>query len=134
LGKNRLPNGRLGVNDASSAVAVQFWISSLRWVIRFSSISTSNIKRQNLKMRMSMRRLTRLTNEFSKEVANLEAAVALNYMITIFPDHQTWRMTPATKAGVGDHVWDLEKLSVCHTSALSDLVSSNAERARSKPI
>lgn len=74
-------------------------------------ISTSYIERQNLTMRMSMRRFTRLTNAFSKKVANLEHAVALHYMHYNFCRiHQTLRVTPAMEAGVSDHVWSLDEV------------------------
>jgi IS1 family transposase len=69
-------------------------------------ISTSYIERQNLTMRMSMRRFTRLTNGFSKKVENLAAAVSLYAMYYNFGRvHQTLRVTPAMEAGVSDHVW-----------------------------
>lgn len=72
-------------------------------------ISTSYVERQNLTMRMSMRRFTRLTNAFSKKVANLEAAVALHYMHYNFCRiHQSLRVTPAMEAGVVDHVWSID--------------------------
>jgi IS1 family transposase len=74
-------------------------------------ISTSHVERQNLTMRMSMRRFTRLTNGFSKKLANLEAAVALHYMHYNFCRiHQTLRVTPAMEAGIADHVWNLEEI------------------------
>jgi IS1 family transposase len=74
-----------------------------------SHISTSYVERQNLTMRMSMRRFTRLTNAFSKKVENLEHAVALHYMHYNFCRiHQTLRVTPAMEAGITDHVWSLE--------------------------
>ncbi len=74
-------------------------------------ISTSQVERQNLTMRMSMRRFTRLTNAFSKKVDNLEHAVALHYMHYNFCRiHQTLRVTPAMEAGVSDHVWSLDEL------------------------
>jgi IS1 family transposase len=77
----------------------------------FAHISTSYVERQNLTMRMSMRRFTRLTNAFSKKVENLEAAVALHYMHYNFCRiHQTLRVTPAMEAGVSDHVWTLEEV------------------------
>lgn len=69
------------------------------------------MERQNLTMRMSMRRFTRLTNAFSKKVENLEAAVALHFMWYNFGRvHQTLRVTPAMQAGVTDHVWSLEEI------------------------
>jgi hypothetical protein len=74
-------------------------------------VSTSFVERQNLTMRMSMRRFTRLTNAFSKKVENLEAAVALHFMWHNFGRvHQTLRVTPAMEAGVTDHVWTLEEM------------------------
>lgn len=74
-------------------------------------ISTSYVERQNLTMRMQMRRFTRLTNAFSKKVENLMAAVALHYMQYNFCRvHQTLRVTPAMQAGLTDHVWSLEEM------------------------
>jgi hypothetical protein len=74
-------------------------------------VSTSFIERQNLTMRMSMRRFTRLTNAFSKKVENLRAAVALHFMYYNFARiHQSLRVTPAMEAGLADHVWDIEEI------------------------
>jgi hypothetical protein len=74
-------------------------------------ISTSFAERQNLTMRMQMRRFTRLTNAFSKKVDNLRHAVALHFMYYNFCRiHQTLRVTPAMEAGVAGHVWTLEEL------------------------
>jgi IS1 family transposase len=74
-------------------------------------VSTSYVERQNLTMRMSMRRLTRLTNGFSKKVENLEAAMALYFMYYNFCRiHQTLRVTPAMEAGITDHVWSIEEI------------------------
>ncbi|MCH8267851.1 MAG: hypothetical protein IH846_10065 [Acidobacteria bacterium] len=74
-------------------------------------ISTSFVERQNLTMRMSMRRFTRLTNAFSKKIENHAAAVALFYMYYNFARiHQTLRITPAMAAGVSDHVWEIEEI------------------------
>jgi IS1 family transposase len=71
-------------------------------------ISTSYVERQNLTMRMSMRRFTRLTNAFSKKVENLEAAGALYFMHYNFARiHSSLRVTPAMEAGVCNHVWTL---------------------------
>ena len=71
-------------------------------------ISTSFVERQNLTTRMSMRRLTRLTNAFSKRVEHHAAAVALHFMLYNFGRiHKTLRVTPAMEAGVSDHVWSL---------------------------
>jgi IS1 family transposase len=72
-------------------------------------ISTSYIERQNLTMRMNMRRFTRLTNGFSKKVENLAYAVALHFMNYNFCRiHKTLKMTPAMAAGISDHQWKLE--------------------------
>jgi IS1 family transposase len=75
-------------------------------------ISTSYVERQNLTMRMGMRRFTRLTNGFSKKVENHEAAVALHFMHYNFARiHQTFRVTPAMEAGVSDHIWDFRDIA-----------------------
>lgn len=75
-------------------------------------ISTSFVERQNLTMRMGMRRFTRLTNGFSKKVENLEHAVSLHFMHYNFARiHKTLRVTPAMEAGLTDHVWTLEEIA-----------------------
>ena len=77
-----------------------------------AKISTSYVERQNLTMRMSMRRFTRLTNAFSKKVENHAHAVALHFMYYNFGRiHKTLRITPAMAAGVSDHVWSLEEIA-----------------------
>jgi IS1 family transposase len=74
-------------------------------------ISTSMIERQNLTMRMQMRRFTRLTNAFSKKLENHEASIALHYMFYNFGRvHQTLRVTPAMESGISNHVWSLEEI------------------------
>jgi IS1 family transposase len=74
-------------------------------------VSTSYVERQNLNMRMSMRRFTRLTNAFSKKVENLGHAVALHFMYYNFCRiHQTLRCSPAMAAGVTDRLWDVEDI------------------------
>lgn len=76
-------------------------------------ISTSYVERQNLTMRMQMRRFTRLTNAFSKKIENHIAAVALHYMHYNFCRiHQTLRITPAMASSLTDHVWGIEELIV----------------------
>lgn len=71
-------------------------------------VSTSYIERQNLTMRMSMRRFTRLTNAFSKKVENHAHAVALHYMHYNFCRiHQSLRVTPAMAAGVTERLWEI---------------------------
>lgn len=68
-------------------------------------------KRQNLTVRMHVRRFTRLTNAFSKKLDNHKAAVALHYMHYNFARiHQTRRVTPAMEAGVSAHVWEIEEI------------------------
>ncbi len=74
-------------------------------------ISTSFVERQNLTMRMSMRRFTRLTNGFSKKVENHIHHLSLYYMYYNFCRvHKTLRVTPAMEAGLTDHVWSLEEI------------------------
>jgi hypothetical protein len=74
-------------------------------------ISTSLVERQNLTMRMSMRRFTRLTNAFSKKLENLQAAVALHFAhYNLVRLHKTLRVTPAMAPGVTDRLWSLEEL------------------------
>jgi IS1 family transposase len=74
-------------------------------------VSTSYVERQNLTMRMHMRRFARLTNAFSKKAENHVHSVALHYMFYNFCRvHQTLRVTPAMEAGLSDHVWSIEEL------------------------
>jgi IS1 family transposase/transposase-like protein len=76
-----------------------------------SKISTSHIERTNLTLRMQLRRFTRLTNGFSKKLANLKAAVAVFVAWYNFCRvHQTLRCTPAMEAGLTDHVWSVREL------------------------
>jgi IS1 family transposase len=83
-----------------------------------AQVSTSFVERQNLTMRMSMRRMTRLTNAFSKKLENQAHAVALHFMHYNFCRiHQTLRVTPAMEAGIADHVWELHEIA--------DLIDSN---------
>ncbi len=91
------------------------FIGSLKEVIRGNPdarhISTSFVERQNLTMRMSMRRFTRLTNGFSKKVENHAAAVALHFLHYNFARvHKTLRVTPAMEAGLATHVWSIEEV------------------------
>jgi IS1 family transposase len=75
------------------------------------AISTSYVERQNLTMRMHMRRFTRLTNGFSKKIQNHEYAVALNFMYYNFVKiHQMLRVTPAMAAGLTKKLWEMEDL------------------------
>lgn len=78
-------------------------------------ISTSYVERQNLTMRMSMRRFTRLTNAFSKKIQNLEYAVALHFMYYNFArPHKSlanpYPQTPAMAAGIENHIWAVEDI------------------------
>jgi IS1 family transposase len=75
-------------------------------------VSTSYVERQNLTMRMHMRRFTRLTNGFSKKIENHLNAVALHFMYYNFAKiHKTLRVTPAMEAGISDHVWSFEEIA-----------------------
>jgi IS1 family transposase len=74
-------------------------------------ICTSHVERQNLTMRMQMRRLTRLTNGFSKKRENLWAAICLHFAYYNFCRvHQTLRVTPAMEAVITDHVWAITEI------------------------
>jgi len=75
------------------------------------SISTSHVERQNLTVRMHQRRLTRLTNAFSKKAENLEWALAIHFIYYNFCRvHQTIKTTPAMAAGIASHVWTVHDL------------------------
>ena len=77
----------------------------------FERICTSHIERQNLTIRMAMRRMTRLTNAFSKKWANLKYAYALWFAFYNFcRTHKTLRVTPAMEAGLTDHVWTISEM------------------------
>ncbi len=88
--------------------------SDMKTVIGYpdpAHVSTSYVERQNLTMRMSMRRFTRLTNGFSKKVENHAHAVALHYMHYNFCRvHQSLRVTPAMEAGIANHIWTVDEL------------------------
>lgn len=85
-------------------------------------ISTAHVERQNLTMRMSMRRFTRLTNGFSKKMANLQRALALHYMHYNFCRvHSTLKTTPAIASRLTDRVWTLHDLA-----NLPDLIAGEA--------
>ena len=86
-------------------------------------ICTSHIERQNLTMRMQMRRFTRLTNAFSKKLTNLKAACALHFAHYNFCRvHSSLRVTPCMEAGIADHVWSLAEV-------VGLLEKSSAEKA-----
>ena len=87
-------------------------------------VSTSYVERQNLTMRMSMRRFTRLTNAHSKKIENHGYAVALHVMFYNFVRmHSTLRMSPAMAAGVADRLWDMSDIV-----ALSDAREEGPKR------
>jgi hypothetical protein len=74
-------------------------------------VCTSHIERQNLSVRMGMRRMTRLTNAFSKKWENLEAAYALWFAYYNFVRiHKTLRCTPAMESGITGHQWTIQEL------------------------
>ncbi len=75
-------------------------------------ISTSYVERQNLTMRMGMRRFTRLTNAFSKKVENLAHAISLHFMYYNFSRiHMSLKVTPAMEAGITNHLWEIEEIA-----------------------
>src|SRR5260370_2643389 len=74
-------------------------------------ISTSHVERQNLTMRMAMRRFTRLTNAFSKKLENLKAAIALHFAYyNLCRVHRSLRVTPSMAAGITTEIWPLDIL------------------------
>ena len=106
--------GRLA-ERAGAATAREDLIGITKEVITGSPderhISTSFAERQNLSMRMGMRRFTRLTNGFSKKLENHIAANALYFLHYNFARiHRTLRVTPAMAAGLATHVWSIEEI------------------------
>jgi IS1 family transposase len=100
-----------GEKRYSPAQIIRVEITPMIGSPKVSRISTSHIERQNLTMRMQMRRFTRLTNTFSKKLHNLECAVALHfYFYNFMRIHQTLRVTPAMQARVTKRLWDWEDL------------------------
>ncbi len=78
---------------------------------KMERISTSHIERQNLTIRMQLRRFTRLTNAFSKKLSNMKAALALHFAHYNFCRiHSSLRTTPAMQAGITNSVWELSDL------------------------
>jgi hypothetical protein len=101
--------------DAAHRYSPSKVVSSERTVIRDRPakeyISTSYVERFNLSSRMQMRRFTRLTNAFSKKLANHEAAIALWVCFyNLCRVHETLRCTPAMALGVTDHIWTIGEL------------------------
>jgi len=97
-------------------------------------ISTSYVERQNLTMRMSMRRFTRLTNGFSKKLANHAHAIAIHYMHYNFCRvHQTLRVTPAMESGISKHVWEIDELvGSLEAKELKDIQNGSMKRGKYK--
>ena len=92
-------------------------------------VSTSFVERQNLTMRMSMRRFTRLTNGFSKKVENHAHAIAIHYMHYNFCRiHKTLRVTPAMEAGLSSHVWEIEELAALVEAEEQKAIDSGAHK------
>lgn len=78
-------------------------------------VCTSHVERQNLTMRMQIRRLTRLTNGFSKKFENHWAMLCLYFVFYNFCRiHQSLRVTPAMQAGIADRVWNVEEIFATH--------------------
>ena len=107
--------GTPGHNERGSRYSPGKLMAATRTVITGNPdpahISTSHVERQNLTMRMHMRRFTRLTNGFSKKIEMHLFAVALHFMHYNFCKiHQSLRITPAMASGVSDHVWELSEL------------------------
>jgi len=91
-------------------------------------VSTSYVERQNLTMRMNMRRFTRLTNAFSKKIDNHEHAIALHFMYYNFVRiHKTLRVTPAQAAGITTKLWEIEDL----VKLIEDFPSKNSSFSKS---
>ncbi len=98
-------------------------------------ISTSFIERQNLTMRMGMRRFTRLTNAFSKKVENLAAAVSLHFMhYNYCRVHKTLGTSPAVAAGIADHVWTLDELIALLAAAEATPIKRGPYKPRAAKI
>ncbi len=97
-------------------------------------VSTSYVERQNLTMRMHMRRFTRLTNAFSKKLENHIAAISLHFMYYNFVRiHQTLRVTPAMEAGVTNRVWEIADI-VRLLGDEADAVRKAREEASDPPL
>ncbi len=98
---------RLSSEDRTKVLHLLLEGNSLRAASRIADI----VERQNLTMRMSIRRFTRLTNAFSKKLENHAHSVALHYMHYNFCRvHKSLRVTPAMAAGVADRVWDVRDI------------------------
>lgn len=96
-------------------------------------VSTSHVERQNLTMRMSMRRFTRLTNGFSKKVENLEHMVALHFMHYNFVCiHKSLHTTPAMAAGVSDRLCSIADIAALVHEPVAKKRGNYKDKSRSK--
>lgn len=101
-----------GERRYSPSTCTGFYITPIMGNPDPEHISTSHVERSNLTIRMQQRRLTRLTNAFSKKLENLERSLALFFCYYNFcRRHQTIKTTPAFAAGLADHVWTLKELA-----------------------
>lgn len=104
-------NGGQGKEDSRRYSPAEYTGSEIKVIEgnpHMSLVSTSYVERQNLTMRMHMRRFTRLTNAFSKKIENHMHAISLYFMFYNFCKiHKTLRVTPAMEAGLTDRVWEL---------------------------
>lgn len=100
-----------GAARYSPAICMGSRVANITVQPEYQHISTSFVERQNLTIRMSMRRFTQPTNAFSKKVENHEAAIALHFMYYNFCRiHKSLRVTPAMAAGISNHVWEIEEI------------------------
>jgi len=103
--------GPVAAMDGRIAIQIRDFDQTVIGNPDYEHVSTSYVERQNLTMRMSMRRFTRLTNAFTKKIENHVATLAIFYMHYNFVRiHQTLRVTPAMAAGVTDRLWSIEDL------------------------
>jgi hypothetical protein len=114
--KNRVTKLLVDLGEACSAYQHATLVDLSCKTIECDEIWNSYVERQNLTMRMSMRRFTRLTNGFSKKIDNLAAAVSLHYMHYNFARPHTtlanpYPRTSAMAAGVADHIWTLQEIA-----------------------
>ena len=102
---------RDGEQRYSPAEVIDVQVVPMIGMPKYERICTSHIERLNLSIRMGMRRMTRLTNAFSKKWANLKYAYALWFAFyNFYRTHRSLRVTPATESGLTDHAWSLEEL------------------------
>jgi IS1 family transposase len=105
------PMGRSAASRYSPAKLTSLKAANISGNPNPKYVSTSYVERQNLTMRMHMRRFTRLTNGFSKKIEMHAHSVALHFMYYNFCKvHQSLRVTPAMQAGLSDHVWEISEM------------------------